>query len=295
MRAAIEAWQQHMRQQDLLAVTSVTAYAGQLMLVADLLLPPDVMSAKDVRAVVKHARTRGLGDKSVNVLLAALKSFYKWCANDSAAIEALRTVRGPKVKANSRLPRALTIDQCFELIAAASHRNGWLGKRDEALLTLMWATGLRVGEALKLTIADAGERRDVVRVWGKGNKERLVPVLPAAWDAIDAYLVALPTADLADEHPLFVSENLVPLVDRDVRRIFASYAKRLGLPADASPHSLRHSFATQLLNAGASLIDIKELLGHESVSTTAIYAHVATDRLMETYEKAHPRAAAVAA
>lgn len=295
MRDAIEAWAQHQLTHDLLAVNSVTGYRTQLQLVADLLLPPDIVKPADIRAVIKHARGRGLGDKSVNVLLAALKSFYRWCAENSAAIEALRTVRGPRAKTNARLPRALTEDQCFDLLAAAAHRNSWLGKRDVALFTLIWATGLRVSEALKLTIADAGAARDVLRVWGKGDKERMVPVLPAVWSAIDDYLIAIPSADLDDEHPLFVSENLVPLGDRDVRRIFELYAKRLGLPKDASPHSLRHSFATHMLNAGANLIDLKELLGHESVSTTAIYAHVATDRLVQIYESAHPRAELAAA
>ncbi len=292
MRDAIDAWAQHQLTHDLLAVNSVTAYQTQLTLVVDLLPPPEHASASDIRAIIKHARARGLGDKSVGVLLAALKSFYRWCADNSAAIEALRTVRGPRVKVNSRLPRALTIDQCWQLLDAASARNTWLGARDAALYTLLWATGLRVSEALRLTIGDAGTQRDVIRVWGKGDKERAVPVLAAAWEAIDAYLIALPTADLADEHPLFVSENLVPLSDRDVRRTFELYAKRLGFPPDASPHSLRHSFATQMLNGGANLIDLKELLGHESVSTTAIYAHVATDRLVEIYDNAHPRAAA---
>jgi integrase/recombinase XerC len=287
MKSMIAAWANYQLAGQHLAVTSVTAYRSQLDQCADLIVPPDVVRAADLRAILKVARARGLGPGSISVLLAALKHFYRWSADaDVSAFSDLHRARR-KV----RLPRALTEDQCFDLLVAAAKRNSWLGKRNEALWTLLWGTGLRVSEALRLEIGEAGARRDVIRIIGKGNKERMVPVLPSVWDAIDAYLVAMPFSHFDDDHPLWVSDTGTPLSDRDVRRLFEEDTRRLALPADASPHSLRHSFATHLLNGGASLIDIKELLGHESVSTTAIYTSVATAKLLEQYDAAHPRAA----
>jgi integrase/recombinase XerC len=291
MKSAIEAWAAWQLEGQHLAVTSVTAYKSQLSQVLDLMPPPDVVKATDLRAVLKHARARGLSDSSVDLLLAALKSFYRWATDNSipAAFKDFGRKRRPR-----RLPRPLTEDQCFELLSCCARRGDWLGLRNEALWTLLWATGLRVSEALSLTIAVAGNRPSSLRITGKGNKERVVPVLPDVWHAIDAYLVAMPYAHLSDCSPLFVTNEGNPLTDRDVRRAFEADTQDMGLPDSATPHSLRHSFATHMLNAGASLIDIKELLGHESVSTTAIYTQVAVERLLEQYDMAHPRAQALA-
>lgn len=289
MKLAIEAWAAWQLDGQHLAVTSVTAYKSQLSQVLDLMPPPDVVKATDLRAVMKHARARGLSDSSCDVLLAALKSFYRWATDNSipAAFKDFGRKRRPR-----RLPRPLTEDQCFDLLFTCAKRPDWLGRRNEAIWTLLWATGLRVSEALSLTIADAGERPCSLRITGKGNKERMVPVLPSVWVAIDAYLIAMPFAHFGDDHPLFVTAEGNPLTDRDVRRAFEFDTRNMGLPDNATPHSLRHSFATHMLNSGVGLIDIKELLGHESVSTTAIYTQVATDRLLEQYEMAHPRAVA---
>lgn len=289
MRDAIEVWAKYQTEGQHLASGSIALYRAQLIQYLDLLPPPDVVRAADIRALLKHARARGLSPSAINVLLAALKHFYRW-ATDNAAAGAFRTM-SQHDKRKQKLPRALTIDHCYGLLVECAKRGDWLGKRDEALFTLLWATGLRVSEALSLKINFAAERRDAIRVIGKGSKERVVPILDCVWDVVDEYLVALPHSGLDDDAPLFVTENGTALGDRDVRRIFAAYAARLGLPEDASPHSLRHSFATHLLNSGANLIDLKELLGHESVSTTAIYAHIAMDRLLEQYDAAHPRAA----
>jgi integrase/recombinase XerC len=289
VKSAIAAWADFQLQTGALAVTTVTAYRSQLEQVLDLLPPPDVVKASDMRALVKAARARGIADSSVAIMIAAVKSFYRWATENKAPIAFADFSRRRR---KLRLPRALTIEQCFDLLSTCRRRPDWIGARNEALWTLLWATGLRVHEALSLTIADAGARNGTLRITGKGNKERMVPVLSRVWDVVDVYLVAMPFTHLADDSPLFVTVEGNPLTDRDVRRLFAGDALALQLPDDASPHSLRHSFATHLLNSGASLIDIKELLGHESVSTTAIYAHVAMERILDQYDGAHPRAGA---
>lgn len=286
MKQHIQAWAESVTQLGDLSPRTVAAYKRQLEAVHNMLPPPDVVSAKDVRAVLRYTRERGLGEQSITQLLAAIRSFYGW-SSERPLPQAINVRR---IQHKRRLPRALSEQQCFDLLDHEAKRNDWLGVRNRALWSLLWATGLRCNEALALTIGWAGKRADVMRVIGKGRKERVVPVLAAAYDPIDEYLVAMPFAHFSDSDPLFVTESGAPLTDRDVRRIFADAAEALALTADASPHSLRHSFATHLLNAGASLIDIKELLGHESVSTTAIYAYVATDRLLEQYDSSHPRA-----
>ncbi|WP_276946763.1 tyrosine-type recombinase/integrase, partial [Haematobacter massiliensis] len=168
------------------------------------------------------------------------------------------------------------------------HEEPWLGARDAAVVTLLYGCGLRISEALSLRRRDA-PLGETLRVIGKGNKERLVPVLPAARQAVADYVALLPFAVPAEE-PLFRGARGGPLNPGLIARAMERVRNQMGLPATATPHALRHSFATHLLNAGGDLRAIQELLGHASLSTTQVYTAVDARRLMEVYENTHPRA-----
>ena len=285
----VDAWCADMKSINGNGVTTITAYKRHVEIALTQLPPLDVVSAKDVRAFMLAERARGMSDSTIAVQLSAIKSFYSW-ARDGNLSDIIQKL--PKShKRKQKLPKALTIAECLKLIEHERARGDWLGRRNAALWTLLWGCGLRIEEALSLKINNAITRGELsMRVIGKGRKERMLPILSQIADAIDDYLTALPTSDLADDAPLFVTESFQPMTARDAQRAFKLSADHCGVSAAASPHSLRHSFATHLLNSGANLIDIKELLGHESVSTTAIYARVAVDRLLEQYDAAHPRA-----
>jgi integrase/recombinase XerC len=167
-------------------------------------------------------------------------------------------------------------------------RSDWVAARDMAIVTLLYGSGLRISEALGLT-GRAHPLPDVLRILGKGGKERLVPTLPVAAQAIARYATLCPF-DLTPDAPLFRGARGGPLNPRLVQKVMEQARLQMGLPATATPHALRHSFATHLLSAGGDLRAIQELLGHASLSTTQAYTAVDAARLMEVYEKAHPRA-----
>ena len=164
----------------------------------------------------------------------------------------------------------------------------WVALRDQAVVTLLYGCGLRISEALGLMGRDV-PMGEVLRILGKGKKERVVPVVPAARAAVDAYVKACPF-DVEDDAPLFRGVRGGALNPRHIQKVMEQARMQLGLPASATPHAMRHSFATHLLNAGGDLRAIQELLGHASLSTTQAYTAVDTARLMEVYEAAHPRA-----
>ncbi|MEO1611668.1 MAG: tyrosine-type recombinase/integrase, partial [Pseudomonadota bacterium] len=172
--------------------------------------------------------------------------------------------------------------------AAEDHPEPWIAARDVAVLTLLWGSGLRISEALALNRADA-PLPEALRIVGKGGKERIAPVLPAARVAVEEYLRLSPFQTEAED-PLFLGARGKRLNPRLVQRAMAQARTALGLPATATPHALRHSFATHLLEAGGDLRAIQELLGHASLSTTQVYTAVDQARLMEVYDAAHPRA-----
>ncbi len=198
------------------------------------------------------------------------------------------SARGPKFR--RKLPRPLTEDGASELLATVGDdaNEDWIAARDTAVVTLLYGCGLRISEALALSGADH-PLPEVLRVAGKGGKTRLVPVLPAARAAVDRY-VALAPFDLVRGDALFRGARGGPLNPRLIQSAMERTRLRLGLPATATPHALRHSFATHLLSAGGDLRAIQELLGHASLSTTQGYTAVDAARLMEAYENAHPRA-----
>jgi integrase/recombinase XerC len=250
------------------------------------------LSPADVRAFLawRRAGPRPLSARSLAQTLSAVRSFHRFLDRRlGVACPALSLVRGPKVVPGA--PRPVGEDQALGLLAEAEcdpERQPWEAARDAAVLTLLYGCGLRISEALSLTGADA-PLGETLRILGKGGKTRLVPVLPQVREAVGAYLAALPLAPGPDE-PLFRAARGGPLGPRRVQELMARLRGRLGLSERATPHALRHSFATHLLGAGADLRAIQELLGHASLSTTQRYTAVDAAGLLAAYAKAHPKA-----
>ncbi len=243
----------------------------------------------DLRAWMAHERERGVSARSLARSLSAVKNFIAWLTDrtgdDATTILA---ARGPKYR--RKLPRPLSEDGAKDMIEGVAHQSDepWIAARDRAVLTLLYGCGLRISEALGLT-ATAHPLPEVLRIKGKGDKTRLVPVLPVARAAVADYVRQCPF-DLAPDTALFRGARGGPLNPRLVALVMEKVRLQLGLPATATPHALRHSFATHLLSAGGDLRAIQELLGHASLSTTQAYTAVDAARLMEVYQSAHPRA-----
>ena len=250
------------------------------------------VSAADLRAYLAFRRQDdegGLSPRSISQSLSSIRSFYRWLDRRmGVAAPALALVRGPRVRPGA--PRPVSPDQALGILGEVEDdgdKEPWEVARDAAVLTLLYGCGLRISEALSLKRSDA-PLGDTVRILGKGGKTRLVPVLPAVVEAVDAYLAAVPFG-LGPEEPLFRGKRGGPLGPRAVQALMARLRGRLGLPPSATPHALRHSFATHLLASGADLRAIQELLGHASLSTTQRYTEVDAARLLDVYGKAHPR------
>jgi integrase/recombinase XerC len=247
------------------------------------------LSAGDIRAFLAHRRAR-LSARSLSQTLSAIRSFHRFLDRRlGVACPALALVRGPKVVAGA--PRPVSEDQALGLLVEAGEdpdREEWENARDAAVLALLYGCGLRISEALSLKRADAPLGASL-RILGKGSKMRIAPVLAQVKAAVDAYLAALPFVLEADE-PLFRAARGGPLPPRRVQELMVRLRGRLGLSERATPHALRHSFATHLLGAGADLRSIQELLGHASLSTTQRYTAVDAAGLLAAYGKAHPKA-----
>jgi integrase/recombinase XerC len=250
------------------------------------------VTAGEVRAWLAHLRQgdKPLSPRSLSQALSAIRTFHRFLDRRlDAPNPAIALVRGPRVKPGA--PRPITEDQAVGLIAEPAFdpdREDWEIARDQAVLTLLYGCGLRISEALSLKRSDAPVPESL-RITGKGSKTRLVPVLPAVREAIDVYLAEVPFA-LGPDEPLFRAKRGGPLSPRHVQATVQNLRGRLGLPASATPHALRHSFATHLLGAGADLRSIQELLGHASLSTTQRYTEVNAAALLSAYSKAHPHA-----
>lgn len=247
------------------------------------------MQARDMRAWMAAQRSRGVGARSLARRLSAVKAFYRWWADrDGFDATAVLSMRAPKH--TRRLPRPLSVDGARDMIDTVGQQDArdWVAARDIAIVTLLYGCGLRRSEALSLT-ASVLPLTDTLRVRGKGGKDREVPVLPAARTAVARYARLCPH-DLAKGTPLFRGIRGGPLNGRQVAKVMEQARLQLGLPATATPHAMRHSFATHLLDAGGDLRAIQELLGHASLSTTQAYTAVDTARLMEVYAAAHPKA-----
>jgi len=250
------------------------------------------VTAGELRAFLAHLRTgeRPLSPRSLSQALSAVRTFHRFLDRRlDAPNAAIALVRGPKVKPG--VPRPISEDQANGLLAEPGldpDLEPWEAARDEAVLTLLYGCGLRISEALSLKRGDAPLGPEL-RITGKGGKTRLTPVLPAVQAAVAAYLAELPFV-LDPEAPLFRAKRGGPLSPRHVQATVQNLRGRLGLPDSATPHALRHSFATHLLGAGADLRAIQELLGHASLSTTQRYTGVDAARLLSAYAQAHPRA-----
>ena len=253
------------------------------------LAPIAKIGVRDMRSWMAHERGRGVGARSLARSLSAVKSFYRWLAErEDFEPTAVLSTRSPKFQ--KKLPRPLAEDAATAMIETVElqAREPWVAARDSAVVTLLYGCGLRISEALGLKGADA-PLPAVLRITGKGDKERIVPVIDAARDAVDAYLRMCPYPKEPGE-PLFRAVRGGPLSPRAIQKVMAQTRMQLGLPATATPHAMRHSFATHLLAAGGDLRAIQELLGHASLSTTQAYTAVDAARLMEVYDKAHPKA-----
>lgn len=250
------------------------------------------VTAGDVRAWLAHLRAgeTPLSPRSLSQALSAIRTFHRYLDRRlDTPNAAIALVRGPRVKPGA--PRPVTEDQALGLIAEPAldpDREDWEVARDQAVLTLLYGCGLRISEALSLKRSDA-PIPDQLRITGKGSKTRIVPTLPAVREAVDAYLAQIPFS-LGPNDALFRAKRGGALSPRHVQATVQNLRGRLGLPASATPHALRHSFATHLLGAGADLRSIQELLGHASLSTTQRYTEVDAAALLSAYASAHPRA-----
>ena len=252
------------------------------------------LTPADVRAFMASRRAGGAGSRTLMRGLAGTRSFARFLERDGKGkVGALAAIRAPKLARG--LPKPLAVKDA-KRITDADLRDGdtrapWIAARDAAVLGLLYGSGLRIAEALSLTREQAPrpDTGDAITVTGKGNKARMVPVLPQVAKLIADY-VALCPLDLPPNGPLFVGARGSPLLPRIVQLAMARMRGALGLPDTATPHTLRHSFATHLLARGGDLRSIQELLGHASLSTTQIYTAVDSERLLEVYATAHPRA-----
>jgi integrase/recombinase XerC len=242
----------------------------------------------ELRGQLAARRASGIGNVSAARELSALKAFLAFAREQAGDGEAARLrLRGPRIKKG--LPRPVTPDDAVNLADAVrqSASEDWIGARDRAVLMLMYGAGLRIAEALSLRGADL-PLRETLMVTGKGGKQRVVPILPIVGAAVADYASRCPWTLLGSE-PLFRGAKGGPLGQGMVQKATARARIVLGLPASATPHALRHSFATHLLGAGADLRSLQELLGHASLGSTQIYTKVDAATLLDTYRAAHPR------
>ncbi|NDR55095.1 tyrosine recombinase XerC [Aliiruegeria sabulilitoris] len=291
-------WLAHLNAVDGVAENTLTAYQRDLAGFLAFLTrhfgeslgarPLERLTISDMRAWMAHERGRGVAARSLARELSAVKNFAGWMAErDGFDATAILAARAPKYR--RKLPRPLAEDAARAVLDTVELQSEepWIAARDVAVVTLLYGCGLRISEALGLD-ADSLPLGDGLRIRGKGGKERIVPVLPAAREAVSRY-VALSPWPAETGTPLFRGKRGGRLNARLVARVMERSRMQLGLPASATPHALRHSFATHLLAAGGDLRAIQELLGHASLSTTQAYTAVDAERLMEVYEKAHPR------
>jgi integrase/recombinase XerC len=253
------------------------------------LAPIARVTVRDMRAWMAHERGRGVGARSLARSLSAVKSFYRWLAErEGFEPTAILSSRAPKFQ--RKLPRPLEVQAAADMIDTVELQSTepWIAARDAAVVTLLYGCGLRISEALSLTGADV-PLPEVLRIVGKGGKERIVPVIGPAHDAVATYCKLCPYP-IDGQTPIFRAVRGGVLSPRTIQKVMEQARMQLGLPATATPHAMRHSFATHLLAAGGDLRSIQELLGHASLSTTQAYTAVDAAHLMSVYTRAHPKA-----
>ena len=266
-----------------------TATATQTNVKIDqLLLAVDVNS---VRSYLAHLNEKQYSKSTVARKLATLRSFYKFLVKrNQISSNPVTVVRTPKQE--KKLPQFLEYEQ-VKILLETPPLDNWLGARDRAILETLYSTGIRVSELVGLNMDDVDFLGEVIHVRGKGKKERIAPIGTSALRVIQHYMEfrnkRAQSNSNFDSKVLFVNKHGQRLSTRSVRRKMDKYLKIAGLPASISPHTLRHSFATHMLNNGADLRSVQELLGHQSLSTTQVYTHLTTKKLKDVYENSHPR------
>ena len=267
------------------------AAATAVLVETDLAQKLREVEAQHVRSFLAFLGTQNYSKSTIARKLATLRSFYKFCMRRGyVKIHPLASIRTPKQE--KRLPKFLEIEQINRLLATPKDTT-LLGARDRAMLEVLFSTGVRVSELVDLNFAEVDFVGQTLRVRGKGKKQRTAPIGPTAIAAIQKYLElrrADPRAATFNQDALFVNKHGQGLSTRSVRRKLDKYLAECGLDPSISPHTLRHSFATHMLNNGADLRSVQELLGHQSLSTTQVYTHLTTPRLKAVYDDAHPRA-----
>ncbi len=290
----LAAWDAHLTQSLRRSPHTVRAYlsAARRLLHARGIASWDALAAieaHDLRAHIAVRRADGIANASAARELSALKALVAFARGKSGDPNpSSPRLRGPRIKKG--LPRPVTPDEAVNLADLIDGTAGedWIGARDRAVLLLMYGSGLRIAEALSLNASDA-PLSETLMVTGKGGKQRLVPILPITREAVAEYAKACPWP-LPTNEPLFRGAKGGPLSQGMVQKAMAKARRALGLPDTATPHALRHSFATHLLSAGADLRSLQELLGHASLGSTQIYTKVDAASMLENYRKAHPRA-----
>lgn len=289
----LEAWGEHLAQSRRRSPHTVRAYVATASRLLDVLGDSDWRSLAEIEAPVLRShlaarRQDGIGNVSAARELSALKAFLAFAREKAGMVQAMPPrIKGPRVKKG--LPRPVTPDEAVNLAATVEEDAGepWIGARDRAVLLLLYGAGLRIAEALSLT-GSALPLADTLVVNGKGGKQRMVPLLPVVRAGIEDYLQKCPWPVERDK-ALFRGAKGGALAQGMVQRAVARARIVLGLPESATPHALRHSFATHLLGAGADLRSLQELLGHASLSSTQIYTRVDAATLLDVYRNAHPR------
>lgn len=241
----------------------------------------------DVRRFLAEQSTKAYAKRTIARRLSCVRSFFRFLCRDGVLKQNPAAVV-PSPRVERRLPTFLDETQILRLLEAPDVGR-WQGARDRAILETLYSTGVRVSELTGLNLEDVEEISGTVIVRGKGKKERLCPIGKTALAAVQRYLARRP-ARLKVRYAMFVSQKGTRLTVRQVDRLIQRYAKQAQLPVVISPHSLRHTFATHLLDRGADLRSVQELLGHQSLSTTQLYTHVTPQRLKKVYDQAHPRA-----
>ncbi|WP_175485006.1 tyrosine recombinase XerC [Pseudovibrio axinellae] len=300
VNAAIEDWIDHLGSERRLAERTLeayerdvrqflrflTSYEGEPVALFHL----ESLKPKDFRGFLATRRRDGAQTRTLARGLAGIRSFLSFLEErgdvNAAGASAVRTPKLPR-----SLPKPIPIEEAKAIVSSdlSFEDTPWVETRNAAVFTLLYGCGLRISEALSLTVASAPKAGDKsIRIRGKGNKERIVPVLPVVVEAIEAYKEQCPF-DLSANSSLFRGVRGGPLNARMIQLAMQKIRSALGLPDTATPHALRHSFATHLLSEGGDLRSIQELLGHASLSTTQIYTEINSAQLLDAYDKAHPR------
>ena len=293
---AIEAFSRHHAGGRGLAAATLRHYRRDLEAVADWcrghgVQAWDAVDGHLIRACIAQRHREGLGSRSLQRLLSALRTFFAWRMRCGLGrhnpAQGIRAPRGP-----SRLPHALDADRLGQLLDTLARQagNGPLLLRDHAMLELLYSSGLRLAELIDLRLADLGRADGTATVTGKGSKTRIVPVGQTAWQAIDRWLAVRGSLADSETQTLFVSRNGKSLSGRAVEKRVEYHARRLGGGIHLHPHQLRHSFASHLLESSGDLRAVQELLGHADIATTQVYTHLDFNHLAQVYDQAHPRA-----